>query len=138
MTTHNWKTGLQEIGDGVFAYIREGVGWDICNSGLIIGDEECLVVDAMMVGGMVRPYLEEIRRITDKPVRYVVDTHHHVDHAFGNQFYRPANILGHEGCRISSSPGAQTPRPSPAAGPSTKTTGARSISLPPTSPMPTR
>ena len=98
MTTHDYKTGLQEIGDGVYAYIREGIGWDICNSGLIVGDEECLVVDAMMVGGMVRTFLEDVRKVTDKPVRYVVDTHHHADHAFGNQFYRPvANILGPRG-----------------------------------------
>ena len=102
MATHDYKTGLQEIGDGVFAYIREGIGWDICNSGLIVGDEECLVVDAMMVGSMVRTFLEDVRKVTDKPVRYVVDTHHHADHAFGNQFYRPeANVIGHDGCRDS-------------------------------------
>ena len=102
MAKYNYKTGLQEIGDGVFAYIREGIGWDICNSGLIVGEEECLVVDAMMVESMVTAFMEDVRRVTDKPVRYVVDTHHHADHAFGNQFYRPdANVVGHEGCRES-------------------------------------
>lgn len=102
MATYDYRTGLQEIGDGVFAYIREGIGWDICNSGLIVGDEECLVVDAMMVGSMVETFMVDVRKVTVKPVRYVVDTHHHADHAFGNQFYRPgANIVGHDGCRDS-------------------------------------
>ena len=67
MAKYNYKTGLQEIGDGVFAYIREGIGWDICNSGLIVGEDECLVVDAMMVGSMVRSFMEDVRRVTDKP-----------------------------------------------------------------------
>ena len=39
MTIPSWKSGVTEIGDGIFAYIRDGVGWDICNSGFIVGDE---------------------------------------------------------------------------------------------------
>ena len=113
MSKYNYKTGLQEIGDGVFAYIREGIGWDICNSGLIVGEEECLVVDAMMVGSMVRSFMEDVRRVTDKPVRYVVDTHHHADHAFGNQFLpaprqcrQPRRMSG-----IADPPGRRSRRP---------------------------
>jgi cyclase len=60
-----------------------------------------LVIDAMMVASQVRPYLEEIRKVTDKPIRYVVNTHHHVDHSFGNQFYLPTEVVSHRGCRES-------------------------------------
>ena len=101
MPIPSWKSGLQEIAPNVFAHIHSGVGWDICNSGFIVGDDGVLVIDAMMVASQVRPYLEEIRNVTDKPIRYVVNTHHHVDHSFGNQFYLPAEIVSHRGCRES-------------------------------------
>ena len=99
MPIPSWKSGLQEVAPNVFAYIHSGVGWDICNSGFIVGDDAVLVIDAMMVASQVRLYMEEIRKVTDKPIRYVVNTHHHVDHSFGNQFYLPAEIVSHRGCR---------------------------------------
>ena len=101
MPIPSWKSGLQEIAPNVFAHIHSGVGWDICNSGFIIGDDGVLVIDAMMVASQVRPYLEEIRKVTDKPIRYLVNTHHHVDHSFGNQFYLPTEVVSHRGCRES-------------------------------------
>ena len=101
MPIPSWKSGLQEIAPNVFAHIHSGVGWDICNSGFIVGDDGVLVIDAMMVASQVRPYLEEIRKVTDKPIRYLVNTHHHVDHSFGNQFYLPAEVVSHRGCRES-------------------------------------
>ena len=99
MPIPSWKSGLQEVAPNVFAYIHSGVGWDICNSGFIVGDDGVLVIDSMMVASMVRPYMEGIRKVTDKPIRYVVNTHHHVDHSFGNQFYLPAEVVSHRGCR---------------------------------------
>ena len=101
MPIPSWKSGLQEIAPNVFAHIHSGVGWDICNSGFIVGDDGVLVIDAMMVASQVRPYLEEIRKVTDKPIRYLVNTHHHVDHSFGNQFYLPTEVVSHRGCRES-------------------------------------
>ena len=99
MPIPSWKSGLQEIAPNVFAYIHGRVAWDICNSGFIVSDDGVMVIDAMMVASMVRTYMEGIRRVTDKPIRYVVNTHHHLDHAFGNQFYLPAEIVSHRGCR---------------------------------------
>jgi len=101
MPIPSWKSGLQEIAPNVFAHIHSGVGWDICNSGFIVGEDGVLVIDAMMVASQVRPYLEEIRTVTDKPIRYLVNTHHHVDHSFGNQFYLPTEVVSHRGCRES-------------------------------------
>ncbi len=99
MSIPSWKSGLQEIAPDVFAYIHSGVGWDICNSGFIVSDDGVMVIDAMMVASMVRPYLEEIRKVTDQPIRYVVNTHHHADHSLGNQFYLPTEVVSHRACR---------------------------------------
>ena len=99
MPPPSWKSGLQEIGPNVFAYIHSVAVPDLCNSGFIVGDDGVMVIDAMMVESMVRPYLKEIRKVTNKPIKYVVNTHHHVDHSLGNQFYMPAEVVSHHRCR---------------------------------------
>ena len=99
MPIPSWKSGLQEIAANVFAYIHPQASADLCNSGFIVSDDGVMIVDAMMVGSVIRPYLEEVRRVTNKPIKYVVDTHHHVDHALGNQFYLPAEVVSHKRCR---------------------------------------
>ena len=99
MPIPSWKSGLQEIASNVFAYIHPKVSADLCNSGFIVSDDGVMIVDAMMVGSIIRPYLEEVRRVTNKPIKYVVNTHHHVDHALGNQFYLPAEVVSHHRCR---------------------------------------
>ncbi len=99
MAKPKWDSGLQEIAKGVFAYVHDEARWDKCNSGFIVGEDGVMVIDAMMVESMVRPYLEVIRKVTSKPVRYVVNTHHHVDHSFGNQFYDNPEIISHSRCR---------------------------------------
>ena len=48
MPIPSWKSGLQEIAANVFAHIHSGVGWDICNSGFIVGDDGVMIIDAMM------------------------------------------------------------------------------------------
>ena len=101
MPVTTWKSGLEEVASGVFAYIRGRTGWDVCNSGFIETDAGVMVIDAMMVGSMVQEYLRAVRSVTDKPIRYVINTHHHLDHSFGNQFYAPADVVSHRGCRDS-------------------------------------
>jgi cyclase len=83
---------VQQLADGVYAVIRrEPAGFMVdANNVFIIGDTDVVVVDANGAPGITREVLAALRRITDKPVRYVVNTHYHDDHIRGNAVYRDA------------------------------------------------
>jgi len=71
-------------------YFHEGRVEDnadaVCNNGWIIFEDYVLVVDANFPAG-ARLIISKIRSMTDKPIRFAFDTHHHGDHAYGNQVY---------------------------------------------------
>jgi cyclase len=94
-----WPTGLVELADGVFAYVQAGGGLCVANAGLIVGPESCIVIDALFAPSMTRAFREEVRRVTDKPVRLLINTHHHVDHTLGNALFPEAQIVGHANAR---------------------------------------
>ncbi|HET7086322.1 MAG TPA: MBL fold metallo-hydrolase [Rhizomicrobium sp.] len=87
---------LQEIGPGVYAAIGGG-----SNAGVVIGDNAVLVVDSFGGPGTAKALLSEIRKITPKPIRYVVNTHYHLDHTGGNQVFKDAGaiIVAHRNVR---------------------------------------
>jgi len=71
-------------------YFHEGHVSDtadaVCNNGWIIFEDYVLVVDANFPAG-ARLIISKIRSLTDKPIRFAFDTHHHGDHAYGNQVF---------------------------------------------------
>lgn len=95
----SWPTGLIEVADGVFAYVQEGGGLCIANAGLIVGPESCVVIDALFAPSMTRAFRDAIARVTDKPVRLLINTHHHVDHTMGNALFPEATVLSHGNAR---------------------------------------
>ncbi len=74
-----------KVADGVYAAI--GKGGVYSNGAFIVNKDDVLVVDTHLRPSWARDLIAEIRKITDKPVRYVVDTHWHPDHVQGNQAY---------------------------------------------------
>ncbi len=94
-----WSTEMKEVADGVFAYVQATGGFCIANAGLIVGPEGAIAVDALFTPPMTRAFQEQIRRHTAKPVRQLINTHHHVDHTLGNEHFAEIDIIGHIRCR---------------------------------------
>ena len=71
-------------------YFHEGQVSDnadaVCNNGWIMFEDYVLVIDANFPAG-ARQIIGKIRSLTDKPIRFALDTHHHGDHAYGNQVF---------------------------------------------------
>jgi glyoxylase-like metal-dependent hydrolase (beta-lactamase superfamily II) len=77
-----------QVADGVFAFVeRFGHAIVSGNSVAIVGDNGVVVVDTGHHPDLTRKMIAEIRRITAKPVLYVVNTHWHADHVSGNFVY---------------------------------------------------
>lgn len=86
------KLEMVKIADGVYGAIFTEPRIDPVesNSLIVIGDDSVLVLDANRTPATARAVIAEIRKLTDKPVRYVVNSHWHDDHIFGNQSYKEA------------------------------------------------
>jgi glyoxylase-like metal-dependent hydrolase (beta-lactamase superfamily II) len=83
---------MVKVAEGVYAAIRtEPPGLTVNgNSVFIINDDDVIVVDTTLTPGTAREELAALRKLTNKPVRYVINTHWHDDHIMGNQVYRDA------------------------------------------------
>jgi glyoxylase-like metal-dependent hydrolase (beta-lactamase superfamily II) len=80
---------LKSLGQGVYAAIdRQGKAG--ANAGFVIGGEAVAVIDSFYREDAARALLDEIRKLTPLPVRYVINTHHHIDHVSGNRLFAEA------------------------------------------------
>ncbi len=87
---------FDELANGVFR--RRYQSLDL-NIGVVIADDGVLVVDTRASHLEADELRDELRMLTPLPVRWVVDTHWHWDHTFGNARFPEAEIWGHEFCR---------------------------------------
>ena len=71
-----------ELDKGIYALMANTLPKD--NNGVIVGERSVLVVDAGINGEIARQIQDIVHRLTDKPIRYLVNTTYHGDHSFGN------------------------------------------------------
>ena len=91
---------FEKVVDGIYYATASGTMTVGANSPIILTDTEALVVDSEITPAAARALIADLKAITDKPVRYVVDSHYHYDHAFGNQVFGPeVQIIGHDNTR---------------------------------------
>lgn len=87
---------LHELAPGVYAAI-DAQGRAGANAGFVIGRDAVAVIDSFYRPDATRALLAEIRKRTALPVRFVVNTHHHIDHVGGNAVLAEAGalVIGH-------------------------------------------
>jgi glyoxylase-like metal-dependent hydrolase (beta-lactamase superfamily II) len=92
---------LKQVGPGVYAAIDGPEHKAGSNAGFVIGDDGVLVVDSFFTIDAAKALVTEIHRITPKPIRYLVNTHYHLDHTGGDQALRDAGaiIVAHKNVR---------------------------------------
>jgi cyclase len=90
---------VEEVADGVFAYVQPDGSWWINNTGFLVADDGVVAIDTCSTERRTRAFLDAVKGISDGPLRLLVNTHHHGDHTHGNYLTRPAAIVAHERCR---------------------------------------
>ncbi|WP_372423673.1 MBL fold metallo-hydrolase [Salinarimonas chemoclinalis] len=80
---------FSEIGPDLYAYTAQGDP----NSGIIVGDDCCMVIDAQATPAMAGDVIARVRRVTDKPIKYVLLTHYHAVRVLGASAYGAQGII---------------------------------------------
>ncbi|WP_019502490.1 MBL fold metallo-hydrolase [Pseudanabaena sp. PCC 6802] len=82
---------LKELGGGVYGLISstdfppsDPAKIAICNGGIVVGSNSVLVIDPFQNPSLATLMLDTVKSLTDKPVKYVLNTHYHFDHTGGN------------------------------------------------------
>ncbi|MDA1092424.1 MAG: MBL fold metallo-hydrolase [Acidobacteria bacterium] len=88
---------FEEIADGVYFATGTGAMTTMSNNLVIINDDHVMLVDSSVSPAAARGLVAGIKTLTDKPIKYVFNTHYHFDHAHGNQIFGDdVEIIGHE------------------------------------------
>lgn len=83
------KISFTEVGDGLYAFTAEGDP----NSGVIIGDDSVMIIEAQATPRLANKVIECVRTVTDKPISHVVLTHYHAVRVLGASAYGAQQII---------------------------------------------
>ncbi len=95
----DYQRGLVQVGERTYAFLQPDGGWGWSNAGLIVGNEEAVLIDTFFDLAKTKELLDAAAGVTDLPIRKIVNTHHNGDHCFGNQLVEGATVIGHHRCR---------------------------------------
>jgi glyoxylase-like metal-dependent hydrolase (beta-lactamase superfamily II) len=92
---------IKKIGDGVYAAISGDGSKAGSNASFIVGTNGVAVVDTFIAAEPAKELLAEVRKVTNLPIRYVINTHYHLDHTGGNAVFADAGatIVAHRNVR---------------------------------------
>src|SRR5215472_16725218 len=92
---------VKKLAEGVYAAINPDGGKAGSNAGFVVGSTGVVVIDTFLTPASARDLLAEIRKVTNLPIRFVVNTHYHLDHTGGNSVFAEAGatILAHRNVR---------------------------------------
>ena len=89
------KISFTEIGEGLYAFTAEGDP----NTGVIIGDDAVMVVEAQATPRLANKVIERIRSVTDKPITHVVLTHYHAVRVLGASAFHAQQVIMSQAAR---------------------------------------
>ncbi len=94
----SYTAGLQEVGEGLYAYLQPDGGWGWSNAGLITDGEATLLVDTLFDLPLTERMLRSMRDAVPAAARIgtLVNTHANGDHCYGNQLVKGARIVSSE------------------------------------------
>ena len=97
-TTHTGNAfRFNKVAEGVYHAVGTGALTVVGNSSVIVNDDDVIVIDDHVSPAVAWVLVDEIKSLTNKPVRTVINTHFHYDHAHGNQIFdKDVAIIGHE------------------------------------------
>ncbi len=99
------QQALTKIADNVYSYVdvknsspSNSFG---ANAGIIIGKDGIIVIDTLASSKEAMRFIKDIRAVSNKPIKYVVNTHYHLDHTFGNSEFVKlgATVMSHINCK---------------------------------------
>ncbi len=86
---------FEEVGPGLWAFTAEGDP----NSGVIIGDDSVMIIEAQATPRLAQKVIEKVREVTDKPISHLVLTHYHAVRVLGASAYGAPQIIMSEKAR---------------------------------------
>ena len=82
------NVSFEQLSENAWAYTAEGDP----NTGVIVGDDAVMIIDATATPVMAQDVVRHVRRITDKPIKYVTLTHYHAVRVLGASGYKPHGL----------------------------------------------
>ena len=99
LSKFQYTKGLHDLGNGGYAWLQPDGGWGWSNAGLIVDQEESLLVDTLFDVPLTREMLTAMRAAEPKAaarIKTLVNTHHNGDHCYGNECCEGAEIIAHK------------------------------------------
>jgi len=89
---------FRRLAEDVYAFLQPPLIW-YSSAGVVVGDRDVIVVDSLTNAAMTEALLSEIRGVTHKPIRFLINTHSHVDHVYTNHLFPEATVVSTRLCR---------------------------------------
>lgn len=88
---------LQQLADGVYAYVQPDGGWCVSNAGVVVGPDTTVLIDTAATERRAKALRDAVATVAPDGPNILVNTHFHGDHVFGNAQFTPrATVVAHE------------------------------------------
>src|SRR3954453_6690207 len=84
---------VEELGEGLFAYVQPDGSWMINNTGFLVGSNGVVAVDSCSTERRTRAFVDRVAALGRGPIHTLVNTHSHPDHVAGNGWFPGATIV---------------------------------------------